>query len=155
MLADGLVKLEKFAGETVTAIAISNVWEAARHGFAQLLGRGDPKKNQVAERWLAETYEQLTAAATDMEPVRTAQAQRWEGQFADLLDGDPGAEADLPALVQEIASQLPADLVSVADHGVAARRDVNITASRGGTAVGVIHGNVAPPNPTPPGPATR
>jgi hypothetical protein len=155
MLADGLVKLEKFAGETVTAIAISNVWEAARHGFAQLLGRGDPKKNQVAERWLAETYEQLTAAATDMEPVRTAQAQRWESQFADLLDEDPGAEADLPALVQDIASQLPADLVSAADHGVAARWDVNITPSRGGTAVGKIHGNVAPPNPTPLGPATR
>jgi hypothetical protein len=155
MLADGLVKLEKFAGETVTAAAISDVWEAARHGFAQLLGRGDPKKNQVAERWLAETYEQLTAAATDMEPVRTAQAQRWEGQFAGLLDEDPGAEADLPALVQDIASQLPTDLVSAADHGVAARRDVNITPSRGGTVVGVIHGNVAPPNPTPPGPATR
>jgi hypothetical protein len=154
MLADGLVKLEKFAGETVTATAISDVWEAARHGFAQLPGRGDPKKNQVAERWLAETYEQLTAAATDMEPVRTAQAQRGEGQFADLLDEDPSAEADLPALVQDIASQLPADLVSAADHGVA-RWDVNITPSRGGTAVGVIHGNVAPPNPTPPGPATR
>jgi hypothetical protein len=132
MLADGLVKLEKFAGETVTAVAVSDVWEAARHGSTQLLDRGDPKKNQVAERWLAETYEQLTAAATDMEPVRTAQAQRWERRFADLLDEDPGAVADLPALVQGIASQLPADLVSAADHGVAARRDVNITASRAG-----------------------
>jgi len=32
-------------------------------------------------------------------------------------------------------------------------RDVNITASGGGTAAGVIHGNVTPGNPTPPGPA--
>jgi hypothetical protein len=155
MLADGLVKLEKFAGQTVTAVAISDVWEAARHGFAQLLSRGDPKKNKIAKRWLAETYQQLTAAATDMEPARTAQAQRWEGRFADLLDEDRDAKADLRALVQQIVSQLPADLVSAVDHGVAARRDVNITASRGRIAVEVIHGNAAPPNPTPPGPATR
>jgi hypothetical protein len=35
---------------------------------------------------------------------------------------------------------------------VAAGRDVEITAS-GGVAAGVIHGNVAPGNPTLPGPA--
>ena len=49
--------------------------------------------------------------------------------------------------------ELPAGAVSAADHSVAAGRDVNITASGGGTAAGVIHGNVAPPGPTPPGPA--
>ena len=52
-------------------------------------------------------------------------------------------------------AQLPAGMVSAADHSVAAGRDVNITASGGGTAAGVIHGNVAPPDPTPPGPANR
>ena len=62
-------------------------------------------------------------------------------------------EAELRALVEEVAAQLPAAAVSAADHSVAAGRDVKITASGGGTAAGVIHGNVAPPNPTPPGPA--
>ena len=57
-------------------------------------------------------------------------------------------EADLRALVQEIQAQLPAGTVSAADHSVAAGRDVNITASGGGVAAGVIHGNVAPPDPT-------
>jgi hypothetical protein len=55
--------------------------------------------------------------------------------------------------MDEVAAQLPAGAVSAADHSVAAGRDMSITASGGGTAAGVIHGNVAPPNPTGPGPA--
>jgi len=58
-------------------------------------------------------------------------------------------------VVEEIVAQLPAGMVSAADHAVAAGRDVNITASGGGTAAGVIHGTVAPPDPTSPGPANQ
>ena len=76
-------------------------------------------------------------------------------RLADLLEEDPGVEADLRALVQEIQAQLPAGVVSAADHAVAAGRDVNITASGGGVAAGVIHGNVAPPDPTRAGPGER
>ncbi|HEV3292237.1 MAG TPA: hypothetical protein VG123_24945, partial [Streptosporangiaceae bacterium] len=116
----------------------------------------DPRKTEVAERWLDETHQQLTAAqGVDLEPVQAAAAQRWEGRFADLLDEDPGVEADLRTVVEEIAAQLPAGMVSATDHSVAAGRDVNITASGSAVAAGVIHGNVAPPNPTPPGPANR
>ena len=146
----------QWAGQTVAAAAVTDVWEAARHKVARLLGRGDPKKTDVAQRWLDETHQQLTAAqGADLEPVQAAAAQRWEGRFADLLDEDPNIEADLRAVVEEIAAQLPAGMVSTADHSVAAGRDVHITASGGGTAAGVIHGNVAPPGPTPPGPASR
>ncbi len=156
MLAEGLVALAQFAGQTVAAAAVSDVWEAARHKLARLLGRGNPKKTDAAERWLAETHQQLTAAqGADLEPARAAAARRWENRFADLLDEDPGIEADLRAVVEEIAAQLPAGRVSAADHAVAAGRDVTITAAGGGIAAGVIHGNVAPPNPTPPGPANR
>ena len=82
-----------------------------------------------------------------------AQAERWSGRFADLLDEDPDIEGELRALVEEVAAELPTGVVSAADHSVATGRDMNITASGGGTAAGVIHGNVTPPNPTPPGPA--
>ncbi len=154
MLAEGLIALAQWAGQTVAAAAVTDVWEATRHKVARLLGRGDKRKTEVAERWLDETHQQLTAAqGTDLQPVQAAAAQRWEGRFADLLDEDPSVEADLRAMVEEIAAQLSAGMVSAADHSVAAGRDVNITASGGGTAAGVIHGNVAPPNPTPPGPA--
>ena len=148
--------LAQWAGQTVAAAAVTDVWEAARHKVARLLGRGDPRKTEVAERWLDQTHQQLAAVrGTDLEPLQAAAAQRWEGRFADLLDEDQSVEADLRALVGEIAAQLPAGMMSAADHSVAAGRDVNITASGGGTAAGVIHGNVAPPNPTPPGPADR
>ena len=153
MLAEGLIALAQWAGQTVAAAAVTDVWEAARHKIARLLGRSDPRKTEAVERWLDETHQQLTAAqGMELEPARTAAARRWEGRFADLLDEDPGVEADLRALLQEIAAQLPAG-VSAADHAVAAGRDVNITASGGGTAAGVIHGNVASPDPTSRGPA--
>ena len=155
MPGDVLMALAQFAGQTVAQAAITDVWEAVRGRFARLIGRGDTRKTEVAEQWLAQTHEQLTAAAgSGLEQARQAQAERWAGRFADLLDEDPAVEAELRALVEEVAAQLPAAAVSAADHSVAAGRDVNITASGGGTAAGVIHGNVAPPNPTPPGPAT-
>jgi hypothetical protein len=152
---DVLVALAQFAGQTVAAAAITDVWEAARGRFARLLGRGDARKTEVAERWLGQTRQQLAAAApgTDLEQAREAQTERWTGRFADLLDEDPGLEAELRALVQEVAVQLPAGAVSAAGHSVAAGRDVTIAASGGGIAAGVIHGDVAPLDPTLPGPA--
>ena len=55
--------LAQFAGQTVAAAAITDVWEAVRGRFARLLGRGDARKTEVAEQWLAQTRQQLTAAA--------------------------------------------------------------------------------------------
>ncbi len=154
MAGEVLVALAQWAGQTVAAAAMTDAWESARRKFARLFGRGDAHRTQVAERWLDQTHEQLTGAPDgDLESARAAQAQRWESRFADLLDEDPGAEADLRALVQEIAAQLPSATVAAAGHAVAAGRDVIITASEGAVAAGVIRGNVAPPNPTQPGPA--
>ena len=156
MPGEVLIALAQWAGQTVAAAAVTDAWEAARHKIARLLGRSDPRKTETAERWLDETHQQLTAAhGAGLEPVRTAAARRWEGRFADLLDEDPAVEADLRTLVEEIQAQLPAEVVSAADHAVAAGRDVSITASGGAVAAGVIHGSVAPPGPTSPGPANR
>ena len=153
MPGEVLIALAQWAGQTVAAAAVFDVWESARHKIARLLGRGDPRKTEVVERWLTETHEQLTAAqGGDLEQARAAQAQRWERRFADLLDEDPDIEDELRALVEEIAAQLPAGAVSAANHAVAAGRDVNITAPGGGVAAGVIHGNVAPPGPPGSGP---
>jgi hypothetical protein len=106
MPGEVLVALAQWAGQTVAAAAVTDVWESARHKIARLLGRGDANKTEVAERWLAQTHEQLTAAAgAELEPARATQAQRWAGRFADLLDENPGIETDLRALVQEIAAQ--------------------------------------------------
>jgi hypothetical protein len=153
MLAEALTALASLAGNTVVAAATTDAWEAARRRFARLLGRGDPKQEQLAAGRLEETRKQLTGAAgADLERARAAQAQRWAGRLADLLEEDPGVEAELRGLVEEIRTMLPAGTVSATDHAVAAARDVNITASGAGTAIGVVHGNVAPPGPPGPGP---
>jgi hypothetical protein len=149
--------LAQFAGQTVAAAAVTDVWESVRGRFARLLGRGDTRKTQVAERWLTQTRDQLAAAGpgTELERVRKAATERWAGRFSDLLEEDPAVEGQLSALVEAVAAELPAGAVSASGHSVAAGRDVSITATGGGTAAGVIHGNVAPPNPTLPGPANR
>jgi hypothetical protein len=153
-LEAALIALAALAGNTVVTAAVTDAWESARKGFARLLGRGDPAKIRLAEERLAETRGQLTqATGADMESARAALEAQWMTRMRDLLEEDPGVEADLRALVEEIRAGLPAGMVAAADHSVAAGRDVNITASDGGTAAGVIHGNVAPPNPPSPGPA--
>jgi len=152
MLTETLVALASLAGNTVVAAAATDVWEAARHKFARLLGRGNPKQERLAEQRLEETRQQLTGAeGADLEQTRSLQAERWAGRLADLLEEDPDVETDLRALVEEIRAVLPAGVVSAADHAVAAGRDVTISASGGGIAAGVIHGNVAPPDPPGPG----
>lgn len=153
MPGEVLMALAQFAGQTVAAAAVTDVWESARSRFARLLGRGDARKTEVAEQWLAQTRAQLAPTGGELEPLQVVVAQRWADRFADLLDEDPGVVADLRALVDEVAAQLPASAVSAADHSLAAGRDVNVTASSGGTAAGVIHGSVTPPGPTSPGPA--
>ena len=130
-LAEALMALATLAGNTVVTAAVTDAWEAARKGFARLLGRGDPEKTKLAERRLEETREQLTeATGADLEQARAALQAQWVTRLADLLEEDPGVEADLRALVQEIQAQLPAGMVSAADHAVAAGRDVNITRIR-------------------------
>jgi hypothetical protein len=146
--------LAQWAGQTVAAAAVTDGWESVRGRFARLLGRGDARRTQVAEGWLAQTRQQLAAAGPgELEEARRAAAERWAGRFSDLLDEDPAVEERLRALVQEVAAELPAGAVSASGYSVAAGRDVNITASGGGMAAGVIHGNVAPPDPMTPGPA--
>ena len=153
-LAEALVALAALAGNTVVTAAVTDAWEAARKGFARLLGRGNPDKTKLAEQRLAETRDQLTAAAgADLERTRAALEAQWITRLTDLLEEDPGVEADLRTLVQQIQAQLPAGMVSAAGHAVAAGGDVNISASGGGVAAGVIHGNVTPPDPTRQGPA--
>ena len=153
-MLEALIALAALAGNTVVAAATTDAWEACRRGFARLLGRGDAKKAELAEQRLAETRRQLTTAAgADLERARAALEAQWTTRLTDLLEEDPGVEAELRSLVEEIRAQLPATAVSAADHAVAAGRDMNISASGSGVAAGVIHGDVAPPGPTRPGPA--
>jgi hypothetical protein len=93
MVVESLIALTALAGQTVVAAASTDAWDACKRGFARLLGRGDPKKEQLAEQRLEETRQQL--AGTDSDQVRAAQAAEWKTRLADLLQENPDAEADL------------------------------------------------------------
>ena len=148
-----ITSLTALAGNTLVAAAVTDAWETARHRFARLFCRGKP--DPATERRLEATRSQLAAAPPDsLEQVRADLAGRWALRLADLLDDDPGAEVELRELVEEIGALLPGGAVSAVGHSVAAGRDVNIRADRGSIATGVIHGNVALPGPTGPGPAS-
>ena len=153
---DAVIALAQWAGQTVAAATVTDVWDSVRHKFARLFGRGDAKRSEAAERWLTETHEQLTAAVGgELESARAHQRQRWQDRFADLLDQDPDVVAELRALLEEIQAQLPAGAVSAGDHAVAAGRDVNVRADHGSVATAVLHGNVTPLGPTDPDPESR
>jgi hypothetical protein len=156
MSGDVLMALAQFAGQTVAAAAITDVWESVRGRFARLLGRGDARKTEVADGWLSQTRAELVAATPGTaEQARQSAAERWAGRFSDLLDEDPSVEAELRAIADDVAAQLPAGTVSTGSYSVAAGQDVRIEAVGGSVAAGVIHGDVTPPNPTGPGPAQR
>ena len=155
VLAEGLVSLASLAGRTVVAAAVTDAWETAKRGFARLLGRGDSGRTELAERRLEQTREQLAGCpATELERAQSQLEGTWQTRLLDLLEEHPDAAADVRALVEQVQARLPAGVVSAAGHGVAAGRDVSITASGGGVAAGAIHGNVTPGNPTSPGPAS-
>lgn len=87
--------------------------------------------------------------------------QVWDKPLAqELTTVGAGDDPDLVSAAQALMQLVDAAgsaagkyQVVASDHAAAAGRDMNITASGGGTAVGTIHGNVTPPGPTPPGPA--
>ena len=153
-LAEALVALAALAGSTVVTAAVTDAWESARKGFARLLGRGDPGKTKLAEERLAQTHDQLAqSTGADLEQTRTALEAQWVTRLTDLLEEDPDVEADLRTLVEEIQAQLPAGIVSAADHSVAAGGNVTATAKSGGVAANVVHGDVHA-GPTRPGPVS-
>jgi hypothetical protein len=150
-----LMALAMLAAQTVVAAASTDAWQTAKRGVARLLGRGDPERERLADQRLDETREQLQTAppGQELEQTRASLETVWQTRLADLLEEHPDVAGDLQALLDQIQAQLPAVSVSVAGHSAAAGRDMSITASGGGVAAAVIHGDVSPPGPTHPGPA--
>lgn len=145
--------LVSLAGNTLVTAAVTDAWESARQRISQMFGRGRP--DPAIERRLHATRERLLVTSPrDLDRVRAELAARWATRLGDLLEDHPDTEAALRVFVDEVSAMLPAEAVTALDHSVAAGENVNIFADRGSVAAGVFHGNVAPPDPTPPGPAS-
>ena len=115
---------------------------------------GTLARREVAEQWLAQTREQLTEAAPgDRLRVRKAAAERWADRFADLLDEDPPRDPSFARWPRKSRPSCPRVWCRrLAIRWRLAGREHRCIGG-GGIAAGVIHGNVAPPGPTLPGPA--
>jgi len=140
--------LAALAGNSLVTAVVTDAWEGVRHKIATWFGRGkpDPKTLERLDR----THAELTAAApADLGRMRQDLGREWAGRFKDLIADYPDAAGELDGLVQQIQASTAVAL----DHGVAAGRDVTITASTSGVAAGVVHGNVRT-GPTRPGPAS-
>ena len=145
--------LATLAGDTLVAAVVTDAWEDMRQRVSRLFGRGEP--DPAAERRLDTTREQLiVVTSAEFEEVRAEQAAHWATRFADLLADHPGAGEELEALVGRTRAALPAGAVSAGGHSIAAGGGISIAASGGSTAVGVLHGNLAPPDPRWPGPGS-
>src|SRR6202050_3309837 len=114
-------------------------WEGAEGEPARTRGagrpdgggrRGDAEQTKQVEKWLEETREQLTGGAgADSDLIRAALAGRWAGRWADLLEENPDAEAELRALVQQSQAALPAETPSAFSHAASVNGDASAYAA--------------------------
>jgi hypothetical protein len=133
VLPEEILSLASMAGRTVVAAAVTDGWDTAKQGFARLLGRGDAARTEAAEGRLEATRAELVAlTAAEVEPGRSRLAVAWQTRLLDLLEEHPETSAALQALLERIQAQLPDRTVSAAEDGLAAGRDITITASHGG-----------------------
>ena len=140
--------LAALAGNSLVTAVVTDAWEGVCHKIAAWFGRGkaDPKTLERLDR----TRAVLAAAAPgEVERVGQELSREWAGRFKDLIADYPDAAGELEGLVQEIQ----ASSAAASGHGVAAGQDMTITASTGGVAAGVVHGNVST-GPTRPGPVS-
>jgi hypothetical protein len=153
---EALLTLASLAGRTVAAAAAGDGWEAVKRGLSRLFGRGDQARAEVVERRLDQSREELAGVpAGQAELAWNRVAAAWQIRLLDLLEERPEIAGELRALVDQAQAHLPAGGASAADYGVAAGRDLTISATGSGVAAGTIHGNVAPGNPTMPGPDSQ
>jgi hypothetical protein len=143
---DVAVASELVAG-LLAAGGVKELGEAAGGGLvAGIIGR--VRKVFGSDARSVDALEQVRQAGTDKTVQDLASALAWYAQrdqvFAQEL-ATWAEQAGTGGVHQTIA----------ADHSVAAGRDLTIIASGGGTAAGVIHVDVAPPDPTGPGPVRR
>jgi hypothetical protein len=141
-----VAELAVMAANALVQAMVTDGWEGVRHRVARLFGRGEP--DPATGRRLDAARDQLLAAQEgELARVQADLAGQWRTRFADLLADHPDAEAEVAGLVEALRPQ-----TAVADHSVAAGRDVIVSADQGSVAAAVIHGDVTLPGPTSPGP---
>ncbi len=148
VLAESLTALAAAGGAAVVQAATTDAWTGLRERVARWFGRGDGELERVQLERLDRSAAELVAGGGS-EQERALQATVWQTRIEDLLEGLDGeqqeqAATELRALLADTAA---APGVSAAAGGVAAGRDVSVTAEGGSIAAAVLHGgaHIGPP----------
>jgi hypothetical protein len=120
MLAEALTALASTGGTALVSVMVTDSWEGARARFARLLGRGDAKEAEAAAGRLEASRTALVRlSGPDLARARAEQEIVWRTRLGDLLERDPGAEAELRRLVTEVQAQVIGSAGRVEQHAVA------------------------------------
>jgi hypothetical protein len=104
------------ASTALVTAAVTDTFEGVRHRVAKMFGRDrpDPKIDQK----LVITRGRLAAAPpVEREREQIALAAQWKVRFADLLADYPDAEAELRALVKDLARTEPSTVTNTISGG--------------------------------------
>jgi hypothetical protein len=105
MLSEALAAVAAAGGTALVEAMTTDAWTSAKQGFARLLGRDKPEQQEVAERRLERSRQELAGKSdAALERARAEQAAAWRLRLSDLLEDDPAAEADLRALVAALGA---------------------------------------------------
>ncbi|WP_410646460.1 hypothetical protein [Amycolatopsis sp. cmx-4-54] len=152
MLEEALVALAAAGGTALVEAAATDAWTKTKERFARFLGRGDQQQALVVEGRLERTHtELLPLTGAELQRAREVRATEWATRLRDVLEEHPESADELRGVVE----QSKADGVSVTavtgDHSVVVGGDSTTSATSGGVAAQVIHGNVStsgnPPQP--------
>jgi hypothetical protein len=113
-------ELGVLAGAAATALVgvlATDGWEAAKTGFARLLGCNDEKRRALAESRLNDSAEEIAGAEEEMrDDVRARVLSTWQTRFSDFLQEEPQAADALRIFVKQYREKYgdtPSGVVSI------------------------------------------
>jgi hypothetical protein len=118
----------------------TDAWQVAREGIARLFRRRGADHQASIEAQLDRNAD-LVSKAPDAERARQSLIALWELELTGLMAQDPGAAAELTALITEVHSRLPA----------AGQQWVQANAARDHGTVFAVQGGNLFVHPAPPG----
>lgn len=104
MLVEALAALAGAGGTALIGAVATDGWQAAKRGFARLIGRGDPNRTAAVEERLESTRAVVERADPGDDRVRLEQRAAWTARLEDLLAEHPESADELRTLVEQVTA---------------------------------------------------
>ena len=132
MTAEWLVGLAASGGGALVGAVVTDVWQAARSGYARLFSRGDGPRGELVEARLdALAAEVRRAGPADRDAVCGRLALAWQTRLIDLLEEHPDAADELRDLVATLRDGVPGIREAWTQTNVARDRSTQYVVQRG------------------------